>query len=147
MRVCWTPWSSRNLIWPGKPAPGNACLESVPFIGAACRAAGASEQRGAECPARIAGGRLDPDVFERALAEQPTVGDTVERDAAGQDQILIRSSRDVAAHSQHDVFGDGLDARRQVHVPLLDTASRDFAAVRQTDHRTDGWSSSVPGSS
>ena len=42
----------------------------------------AAPERGA----RVAGGRLHPDLVERALGEQPGVGHAVERDAAGQRQ-------------------------------------------------------------
>ena len=46
------------------------------------------EQGRAQRAAGIAGRRLDPEVVEVALAEQPAVGHAVERHAAGQDQVL-----------------------------------------------------------
>ena len=57
-----------------------------------CRAAwrvysGRRPERRAERAAGIAGRRLDPDVVERALAQQLAVGHAVQRDAAGQAEI------------------------------------------------------------
>ena len=79
------------------------------------------EQRGAERPTGVAGRRLDPDVVVRAFPQQPAVGDAVQRHAAGQHQMLHPGLLvHVAAHAEHDLFGDRLDAGRQIHVSLLD---------------------------
>ena len=52
------------------------------------------EQRRAERAAGVAGGRLDPDVLERPLAQDAAVADAVQRHAAGQAQVLrCRSAR------------------------------------------------------
>ena len=45
-------------------------------------------ERGAERAAGVAGRRLDPDALELAVAQDLAVGDAVERDAAGQAQVL-----------------------------------------------------------
>ena len=50
-------------------------------------------QRRAQRAAGIAGRRLDPDVVENAVAQHLAVGDAVERDAAGEAQILRCRSR------------------------------------------------------
>ena len=58
-----------------------------------------------------------------SFAQQPAVGDAIQRHAAGQHQVShFGLLVDVAAHPEDDLFGDRLDARRQVHVPLLDVA-------------------------
>ena len=41
-------------------------------------------ERGADRAPGVAGGRLDPEVLERALAQQPPVGDAVQRDTTGE---------------------------------------------------------------
>ena len=46
------------------------------------------EQGRAQRAAGVARRRLNPEVLERPLAQQPAVGDAVERHAAGQDQVL-----------------------------------------------------------
>ena len=106
------------------------------------------EQGRAERPAGVAGRRLDPDVVERPLAQQPAVGHAVERDAAGQDEVLHAGSRvNVAADPQHDLLGHRLDAGGQVHVPLLEGRLRMHGAARRRARGTAGPSSSAPGSS
>ena len=46
------------------------------------------EQRRAQRAAGVAGGGLDPDVLERALAQDAAVADAVQRDAAGQAEFF-----------------------------------------------------------
>ena len=46
-------------------------------------------ERGAERAAGVARRRLDPDALERAVAQDLAVGDAVERDAAGEAQVLL----------------------------------------------------------
>ena len=96
--------------WPRPPCPArNRAISSVlkrgprklPLLGVA--AVGVArllqelmpdEQGRAQRAAGVAGRGLDPEVVERPLAEQPAVGHAVERDAAGQDQVLhARSAR------------------------------------------------------
>ncbi len=79
------------------------------------------KQRGTQGTARIARGGLNPDVLERALAEQPAVGDAVQRHAAGHHQILGPSGAlpGVTGRLEHHVLGDPLNTGRQIHVPLL----------------------------
>ena len=45
------------------------------------------EEGHAERPAGIAGRGLDPDLLERAFAEDPAVGHAVQGDAAGQAEV------------------------------------------------------------
>ena len=76
-------------------------------IGRAHRAAG------------ITGRRLHPDVVEDVLAQQLAVGDAVQRHAAGQADVPGAGFlADRAAETKHDLLGDGLDRRREIHVDL-----------------------------
>ena len=106
------------------------------------------EQRRAQRAAGVAGRRLNPDVVERPLAQQPAVGHAVERHAAGQHQTRhARLAEQLPADREHRVFGHRLDARRQVHVPLLDVRfGMPRRAAEQLVERA-GSSSSGPGSS
>ena len=56
-------------------------------------------QRRAERAAGIARGRLDPDPLELAVAQDLAVGDAVQRDAAGQAQVLLHRSPSRASAS------------------------------------------------
>ena len=88
------------------------------------------EQGRPQRAAGIARRRLNPDVVEWPLAEQPAVGHAVERHAACQDQVLHAGlAVDVPADPQHDLLGHRLDAGRQVHVPLL---QRRLGSARRT---------------
>ena len=46
------------------------------------------EQGRAQCPARITGRRLDPDVIECPVAQQTAIGHAIEPDAACHDEVL-----------------------------------------------------------
>ena len=96
------------------------------------------EQRRAERAAGVAGGRLDPDVLERPLAQDAAVADAVERDAAGQARGSSRpvSLVHVARHAQHDLFGHLLDRRGEVHLALRERRLGLRAAARRTARRT-----------
>ena len=79
------------------------------------------EQRRAERSTGITGGGLNPDVVERPLAHEASVGHTIQGHAAGHHEPLLAGlGADVAAHAQDRVLGHGLDAGREVHVVLLD---------------------------
>jgi hypothetical protein len=79
----------------------------------------------AERPAGIARGRLDPDLLERTVAQDPAVAHAVERDAARHAQILRAGHFvHVTRRLEHRVFGDGLDRRREVHVAFRDRRLR-----------------------
>ena len=84
------------------------------------------EQRGAERAAGVARRRLDPDVLERPFAQQPAVGDAVERDAAGQHQVLHAGLAGAASRPMRSTTSSvtRLDAGRQIHVPLLERRLR-----------------------
>src|SRR6185437_13709910 len=74
-----------------------------------------------ESAAGVAGGGLDPEVGERAFAEEATVSDAIERDAAGEDEIFpAGEAMQFARHGGDDFFGDELNARGEIHVALLD---------------------------
>ncbi len=96
-----------------------------------------ADQRGAQSAARIAGGGLDVDLLEAAVAQDLAVRHAVERNAAGQAQIpdpgfLAQRSR----QPQHDLLGHRLNRRRQVHVALRQELVRLRAAGRRTARRT-----------
>ena len=74
-------------------------------------------QRGAERAAGIARGRLHPDVLERAVAQDLAVGDAVERDAAGEAEVVEAVfARQRARKPQHHLLGHRLDRGGDVHV-------------------------------
>ena len=69
-------------------------------------------ERDAERAAGVARRRLDPESLERPLAQQPAVADAVERDAAGEAEVLHAGlAVHVARHAQHDLLGHHLDRR------------------------------------
>ena len=71
----------------------------VPEMVVPCR------ERSAERAAGVAGGWLDPDVAEGAVAQQLAVRHAVERDTPGEAQVLHPILRRQAArHAQHDLF-------------------------------------------
>ena len=76
-------------------------------------------QRDAERAAGVAGGRLNPELVDDLLAQDPSVADAVERDAAGEAQVAEAGllSR-VPRHLDHRFFGDVLNRARQVHLAL-----------------------------
>ena len=80
-------------------------------------------------PAGVARRRLNPDVFERAVAQHLAVGDAIERHAAGEAQVLRTGFLGEAARQpQHGFVQHRLDGGRNIHV------KRRSAAVRGT-HR------------
>ena len=95
-------------------------------------------ERRADRAAGIAGRRLDPDASNSFLAQHLAVGDAVQRDAAGEAEVLgarFPSAR-AARQPQHDLFGDGLHRGREIHVALGRAALRACAARRRTARRT-----------
>ena len=48
------------------------------------------QQRRAKRAACVAGGRLNPETFERPFAQQAAIGDAVQGDAAGHHEIALR---------------------------------------------------------
>ena len=77
------------------------------------------EQRNAQRSSRIACSRLDPDVVERPLAQNPPVADAIQGHAAGQAQFFQPGDPvRVPRHAQHDFFRYFLHRRGDVHVPL-----------------------------
>ena len=82
-----------------------------------------NEQCRAECATSIAGGRLNPDVFEHSFAQDSAIANAIERDAAGKTKIFFSGhGADVMAHSQHNFFGDLLNACSDVHVKFRELA-------------------------
>ena len=104
------------------------------------------EQGRTQSPAGITGRRLNPEVVKVAFAEQPAVGDAVQRHSTGQHQVLHTGSlADMPADPEHDVLGHRLDAGGQVHVPLLEGRLGRRGADRRRADGTAAWSSSAPG--
>ena len=80
------------------------------------------EQGRTQRSAGITGRRLDPDVVECSVAQQATIGHTIEPDATRDDQVPHAGlCSNVAADAKDDLLGHILDAGRQVHVPLLES--------------------------
>ena len=74
------------------------------------------EQRRAQRPARVARGRLNPNVVERPFTENTAVADAVQRDASGETQVSGAGlCVDVRGRTQHDLLGHALNRRRHVH--------------------------------
>src|SRR5688500_8938878 len=75
-----------------------------------CRAQGA---------AGIARRGLNPNVVKRTLAQDTSVGHTIERHASGQTEVLHSGLRmDIPRGSQHDLLGHLLDRGREIHITL-----------------------------
>src|SRR5947207_13395928 len=78
------------------------------------------KQSGAERASRISGCGLDPKFFKWPLAQQLPVCDAVQRDAAGQHEVLLSGdTMRLASHVQENLFGHDLHAGGEVHVTLL----------------------------
>jgi hypothetical protein len=76
------------------------------------------KQRRAQGPAGVARGGLNPQPLEGSLAREAPVGDAVERDPAGEAEVVEPGLRvDVAGDAAQHLLGDGLDGRRQVQLP------------------------------
>ena len=69
--------------------------------------------------ARVPRGRLDPEPLERALPENPPVGDAVEGHAARETQVF-HSGFTVSGpgHAQHDLLAHDLDRLGKIHLSL-----------------------------
>src|SRR5436190_11954852 len=79
----------------------------------------------ADRTAGIAGRRLHPEPFERSLAQQSTVRNTVECDAACEACIALAGERRCGSrHSEHDLLGHLLDRPGKVHLSDRDVALR-----------------------
>ena len=92
--------------------------------------------------ASVAGRGLDPDVVERAFAQQPAVADAVQRDAASEAEIWhARFAVSETRHLQHDLLGDVLNRSRQIHFALgqlrfrLPRGASEQRAERVSGHR------------
>ena len=69
----------------------------------------------------VARGGLHPQPLEGAVAQDPAVGDAVQRHPAGQAEVRqAKLGREGAREAQHRFLDDGLDGRGQVLVALLD---------------------------
>ena len=76
-------------------------------------------ERGAERPARIARRRLNPNLLEEIRAQQLSVRDAVERDAAGKAEPFLRSLlRDTARERDNNILAYALDRGGEVHFLL-----------------------------
>ena len=78
------------------------------------------EQRSTERAAGVSSRGLDPDALEGAFPLEPAIGDAIQRDAAGKHQVLHAGLRvNIASHPKNRFFGDRLNARCEIHVPLI----------------------------
>ena len=69
--------------------------------------------------ARVARGRLNPDVIENAGSEDFPVGNAIKRDAAGHHKILAAGQLPGGAgQAKDDVLGHLLNGERHIHVDL-----------------------------
>src|SRR5439155_26996205 len=79
----------------------------------------------ADCAAGVPRRRLNPDLIEWTVAQNPAVADAVEGDAAGHAEIrqpgLLPRER---GHLHHHLFGDVLNRAREVHFPLCELRLR-----------------------
>ena len=122
-----------------RPLPGARRLGAHPRL---IEMAVPDVQRHADGSTCVAGGRLDPDLVEDLLAENPAVADAVQRDAARQAQVAEPGPLPrVARHLQHGLFGDVLDRSREIHFALRSAGSRVLSAVHQTGARRHSRSS------
>ena len=88
-------------------------------------------QRRADRRAGVVRRRLDVDVLERRAIEDHAVGDAVERDAAGQADLLEPGALvDGVEQREVALFEHQLNRRRQIRVPLLERALRARARGR-----------------
>ena len=77
------------------------------------------EQSGPQGPSGVARRGLDPDIFERAFPEQPTIGHAIQGHTAGQaEPPLTCVIMHVPGHLQQDLFRYFLNGSGQVHVAL-----------------------------
>ena len=82
-------------------------------------------QRGADRAPGIAGRRLHPEAFERSLAQQSTVRNTVECDATCKACIALAGDCCcVSRHSKDDLLGHLLDRPGKVQLSDRDVALR-----------------------
>jgi hypothetical protein len=78
------------------------------------------EEGRAERTTRVPRSRLNPEVFERAFADDPPVGDAVECDATRHAEILHAGLLvEVSRDAEHDLLGHALDTRRHIPVELF----------------------------
>ena len=90
------PWRSRNarIVAIGmtrSQIASRAASRPAPAIARLRQHLMPDQQRRAERAAGVAGRRLNPDLLERAFAQDPAVADAVERHAAGQDEVASTS--------------------------------------------------------
>ena len=79
------------------------------------------EERRPQRAAGVARGRLDPEVFEGpSRSSRPLATQLSATPPARTRCFMPVCAMDVAAEPQHRFFGDGLNAGRQVHVPLFE---------------------------
>ena len=124
LRVCRAEIGARHAV---ELAVEHARAALEPVIGA---------ERRADRAAGVAGRRLHPDALELAVAQHLAVGHAVERDAAGEAQVLRAGlGRERAREPQHDLLGHRLDRGGEVHVALGEQAFR--VARRAAEQRVE----------
>ena len=81
--------------------------------------------RGTESTTGVARCGLDPDVFERAFSQEPTVGDAVQRDPSCEAEVFVSGKLVGVVGKLHDDFlGDLLNTRRNIHMKLTEVGLR-----------------------
>ena len=95
-----------------------------------------NKERRPECTSSISGGRLDPQFLERTFSEDSPVPDAVQSDATGHDEIRQpRQLVSVTRRPEHDLFGDFLDGRGDIHFTLRERAlHRSRRATKELVH-------------
>ncbi len=101
-------------------------------------------ERRAERAAGVAGGRLDPDAARRRRRAAPCRWrrSSAPRRRPGRGSSRRSPGASGARHAQHDLLGDRLDRRGEVHLALRRAAPRACAAARRTARRSarSSWS-------
>src|SRR5205814_899670 len=78
-----------------------------------------TQQRSSERSTGVARGRLNPDLLEWSLAQNPPVPNAIEGNATGETEIpLAREGVGVASQAQHHLLRYGLERACDIHVPL-----------------------------
>ena len=93
-----------------------------------------ADQRCTQGSAGIAGRRVDVELLEGGLAENPAVRHAVERDAAGETEAREAGPLvNVSRHREQRFFGHRLERASDIHVPLCQLG---FRLSRRTAEQT-----------
>src|SRR5690606_34064530 len=109
-------WAEVGALLRVSPAVGLAWLGEMPVP---------DELGHAERSTRVAGGRLDPELLDRAVAEEAPLPPAVLRHTAREAEpvehgLLVHRTR----HSEHGLFAHVLNGPGEVHLPLCEIRLR-----------------------